>query len=154
MRAAARVFCLLLLALRQHPAALAALTFPALTGHVVDDAGMLSPAMRASLEQTLTDYERGTGNQVVIATLRSLQGDSIDDYGVALGRKWGLGQKNKNNGTLLLVAPHEKKIRIDLGYGLGQLTDPASARSSTMSSPRTSAPGIWIKAWRTARRPS
>jgi uncharacterized protein len=108
--------------------AFAALQFSALAGRVVDEARVLSPDAIASLDQALADYERGTSNQVVVVTIPSLQGTSIEDYGYQLGRQWQLGQKGKNNGALLLVAPNERKVRIEVGYGLEPLlTDAASS---------------------------
>ncbi len=105
----------------------AALTFPALTGRVVDEAGLLTPAERQGLTDMLAAYEQKTTNQVVVVTLKSLQGTSIEDYGYQLGRHWGIGQKGKDNGALLIVAPNERKVRIEVGYGLeGELTDAAS----------------------------
>jgi uncharacterized protein len=107
--------------------ALAALTFPALTGRVVDEAGLLTAAESRSLTEMLEAHERATTNQVVVVTLKSLQGTSIEDYGYQLGRHWGIGQKGKDNGALLIVAPNERKVRIEVGYGLeGELTDAAS----------------------------
>jgi uncharacterized protein len=107
--------------------AFAALHFPALSGRVVDEAHLLSPSTKHQLEQELADYERGTTNQVVVVTVTSLGGDAIDDYGYQLGRQWGIGQKGKDNGALLIVAPNQKKVRIEVGYGLeGTLTDAAS----------------------------
>jgi uncharacterized protein len=101
-----------------------ALTFPALTGRVVDEANILDPAQRAALTQKLADLEAKSTDQVVVVTLKSLQGTSIEDYGYQLGRHWQIGQKDKNNGVLLIVAPNERKVRIDVGYGLeGTLTD-------------------------------
>lgn len=105
----------------------AAPVFPPLTGRVVDDAGILSVETQQKLTQMLAQQEQQTGNQVVVATIKSLQGYSIDDYGYQLGRAWGIGQKNKNNGALLVVAPNERDVRIEVGYGLeGQLTDAQS----------------------------
>lgn len=102
----------------------AALKFPPLTGRVVDDAGILSANTRAQLTQMLDAQEQATTNQVVVATVKSLQGDEIRDYGYQLGRYWKLGQKGKDNGVLLLVAPNEHKVSIEVGYGLeGTLTD-------------------------------
>lgn len=76
----------------------------------------------------LEEYERGTSNQVVVVTISSLQGYAIEDYGYQLGRFWQIGQKDKNNGTLLIVAPNERKVRIEVGYGLEPLlTDAASS---------------------------
>lgn len=107
----------------------AALHFPALTGRVVDEAHILAPATIASLTQELEDYERGTGNQLVVVTLSSLQGVPIEDYGYKLGRNWAIGQAGKNNGVLLIVAPNERKVRIEVGYGNEPLlTDAASSQ--------------------------
>jgi uncharacterized protein len=108
-------------------AAIAAPTFPPLTGRVVDDAGILSQDTQAKLTDLLAQQEKQTGDQVVVATLKSLQGDSIEDYGYQLGRAWGIGQKGKNNGALIIVVPTEHKVRIEVGYGLeGVLTDAQS----------------------------
>ncbi len=101
-----------------------ALTFPALTGRVVDEANILDAATRAALTQKLADLEAKSTDQLVVVTLKSLQGTSIEDYGYQLGRHWQVGQKEKNNGVLLIVAPAERKVRIEVGYGLeGTLTD-------------------------------
>ncbi|NPA73834.1 MAG: TPM domain-containing protein [Epsilonproteobacteria bacterium] len=98
--------------------------FPKLTGRVVDEAGILSPKTKEELSKKLALFENNTSNQVVVVTLKSLQGDSISDFGYQLGRHWGIGQKGKDNGVLLIVAPKEKKVRIEVGYGLeGTLTD-------------------------------
>jgi uncharacterized protein len=100
------------------------LAFPALTGRVVDEAGLLSAPDRATLTETLADLEAKTTDQLVIVTLKSLQGKVLEDYAYQLGRHWQIGQKDKNNGVLLLVAAEERKVRIDVGYGLeGTLTD-------------------------------
>jgi len=75
----------------------------------------------------LAEHERATGDQVVVVTLASLQRYPIEEYGYELGRYWGIGQKGKNNGALLIVAPNEHKVRIEVGYGLeGQLIDAKS----------------------------
>ena len=104
-----------------------ALDFPTLTGRVVDEAGILDAATRANLTQKLTDLEAKTTDQLVVVTLKSLQGTTIEDFGVQLGRAWKIGQKDKNNGVLLIVAPNERKARIEVGYGLeGTLTDAVS----------------------------
>jgi uncharacterized protein len=100
------------------------LTFPELTGRVVDQAGILDAAAREKLEKLSADLEAKSTDQLVVVTLKSLQGTSIEDYGYQLGRKWQIGQKDKNNGVLLIVAPNERKVRIETGYGLeGTLTD-------------------------------
>lgn len=101
-----------------------ALAFPALTGRVVDEAGLLDPAATTALERKLADFEAKTTGQFVVVTLKSLQGTSIEDFGYQLGRHWGVGQKDRNSGVLMIVAPNERKVRIEVGYGLeGQLTD-------------------------------
>jgi uncharacterized protein len=108
--------------------ALAAPTFPPLTGRVVDDANILSPQVEAGLTAKLASLEQSTGRQLVVATLPSLQGYEIEDYGYQLGRTWGIGEKGKNSGVILLVAPNERKVRIEVGYGLEPiLTDALSS---------------------------
>ena len=94
---------------------------------MVDEANILDPATRAALTQKLAELEAKTTDQLVVVTLRSLQGTSIEDFGVELGRQWRIGQRDKNNGVLLIVAPSERKVRIEVGYGLeGTLTDAVS----------------------------
>jgi uncharacterized protein len=107
--------------------ALAALTFPTLTGRVVDEAGIIPPDVEANLTAKLADLEARTTNQLVVVTLKSLGGTDIADYGYQLGRHWQIGQKGRNNGALLIVAPEERAVRIEVGYGLeGDLTDAVS----------------------------
>jgi uncharacterized protein len=104
-----------------------ALVLPALSGRVVDDANILDPPTRAALDRKLAELEAKTTDQLVVVTLKSLQGTSVEDFGVQLGRAWRIGQQNKNNGVLLIVAPSERKVRIEVGYGLeGTLTDAIS----------------------------
>jgi uncharacterized protein len=104
-----------------------ALDFPTLSGRVVDEASILDPTTRAALTQKLADFETKTTDQLVVVTLKSLQGTSIEDFGVQLGRHWQIGQKGKNNGALLIVVPSERRVRIEVGYGLeGALTDAVS----------------------------
>jgi uncharacterized protein len=103
------------------------LTFPVLTGRVVDGAGLLTSSDQAAITQSLADLEAKTTDQLVVVTVKSLDGISIDDYGYQLGRAWGIGQKRKDSGVLLIVAPNEKSVRIEVGYGLeGTLTDATS----------------------------
>ena len=105
-------------------AAQAALTFPPLTGRVVDDAGILSSETQQRLTELSAEHEKQTGNQIVVVTLKSLQGNDIETYGYQLLRTWGIGQKGKNNGVVLVVAPNERKVGFEVGYGLeGTLTD-------------------------------
>jgi uncharacterized protein len=116
---------LLWLALFATPAL--AQTFPPLTGRVVDDAHILSPATVADLTSKSEALEAKTSRQLVIATVPSLQGYDIEDYGYRLGRAWGIGQKKLDNGVILLVAPSEHKVRIEVGYGAtAYLTDAMS----------------------------
>lgn len=118
---------LLSLALNAVAALAQAPTFPALSGRVVDAASILDAAQRAALEQKLKAHEDKTTDQVVVASVPSLGGGDIEDYANRLYRHWQLGQKDKNNGVLLLVAPNERKVRIEVGYGLeGALTDALS----------------------------
>ena len=101
-----------------------ALTFPPLTGRVVDQANILDAVTRQSITDKLAAVEAKSGDQIVVVTLSSLQGTSIEDFGYQLGRQWGIGEKSRNNGALLIVAPSERKVRIEVGYGLeGALTD-------------------------------
>jgi uncharacterized protein len=109
-------------------AALAAATFPPLTGRVVDQANILSPVTAADLERKLADLEQKSGIQLVVATVPSLGGEEIEPYANALFRAWKLGETKKNNGVLLLIAPKERRVRIEVGYGLeGTLTDAVSS---------------------------
>ncbi len=99
-------------------AALAGPSFPELTGRVVDQANVLSPETEATLSKDLEGLEGRSGHQFVVVTVASLQGLEIEDYGILLGRKWGIGRKNANDGVLLIVAPKQRKLRIEVGYGL------------------------------------
>lgn len=102
--------------------------FPELTGRVVDQADMLDAATEREITALLEGHERATGNQLVVATLEDLQGYSIEEFGYRLGRHWGIGQQDKDNGALLLVGEAERKVRIEVGYGLeGELTDAISS---------------------------
>jgi uncharacterized protein len=103
-------------------------TFPALSGRVVDEGGLLSPAKEAELTARLEALERDTTDQVVVVTVADLQGYEIEEYGYQLGRAWSIGQADKDNGVLLIVATRERKVRIEVGYGLEPvLTDALSA---------------------------
>lgn len=91
--------------------------FPELTGRVVDQAQILSPEQEAALDATLASHETASSDQIVVVTLSSLQDYDIADYGYQLGRHWGIGQKEIDNGVLLIVAPNERQLRIEVGYG-------------------------------------
>lgn len=102
--------------------------FPKLTGRVVDAANLLSPGDEAELTQKLEALETASTRQLVVVTIPDLQGYDIADYGYRLGRTWKIGQDESNNGTLLIVAPNERKVRIEVGYGLEPiLTDALSS---------------------------
>lgn len=107
--------------------------FPKLTGRVVDQADLLSPEQEASLTAKLAGLETQSNRQLVVATIKDLQGYEISDYGYRLGRTWAIGQdgrgeSEKDNGAILIVAPNERKMRIEVGYGLEPvLTDGLSS---------------------------
>jgi uncharacterized protein len=104
-----------------------AVTYPALTGRVVDQANIISADTRNALEPKLADLETKSGIQLVVATVSSLEGQEIEPYANQLFRTWKLGESAKNNGVLLLVAPNDRRVRIEVGYGLeGTLTDALS----------------------------
>ncbi|QTD56844.1 TPM domain-containing protein [Parasphingorhabdus cellanae] len=110
----------------------AAQSFPELTGRVVDQADLLDPAQEAAMTAKLEALEANSNRQLVVATVSSLEGYDIADYGYQLGRTWGIGQDGdgeteKDNGVILLVAPNDRKVRIEVGYGLeGIMTDALS----------------------------
>jgi uncharacterized protein len=105
-----------------------ALNFPPLTGRVVDQASIINAQSRTDIEAKSKSLEDKFGIQLVVATVSSLQGSDIETYANELFRFWKLGQAQKNNGVLLLVAPNEHKVRIEVGYGLeGTLTDALSS---------------------------
>ncbi|WNO55081.1 TPM domain-containing protein [Stakelama saccharophila] len=93
-------------------------TFPKLTGRVVDAANLLAPQQEAQLTQLSQAIEQASSRQFVVATVPDLQGYPIEDYGYRLGRAWKIGQKDADNGIILLVAPKERQVRIEVGYGL------------------------------------
>ncbi|HZR45556.1 MAG TPA: TPM domain-containing protein [Candidatus Manganitrophaceae bacterium] len=105
-----------------------ALQPPRLQARVNDYAKLLSPEQARTLEAKLEAHEKKTGNQIVVLTLPSLEGESLEDFSVRVGREWGLGQEKRNNGVLLLIAAKERAVRIEVGYGLeGALTDAESS---------------------------
>ncbi|WP_332770055.1 TPM domain-containing protein [Phenylobacterium sp.] len=106
----------------------AAPKFPPLTGRVVDGADLLSPSAEQELTAELADLEAKTGRQLVVATVPDLRGYEIEDYGYQLLRTWGIGDKERDDGTILIVAPTARKVRIEVGYGLEPvLTDALSS---------------------------
>src|SRR5262245_49722199 len=105
-----------------------ALDFPPLTGRVVDQANIMTAQSRTDLETKLKELEDKSSIQLVVATVKPLQGGDVETYANGLFRYWKLGEAQKNNGVLLLVAPTEHKVRIEVGYGLeGTLTDALSS---------------------------
>jgi uncharacterized protein len=104
-----------------------AVSYPALTGRVVDKANIIPAATRTAIKPKLAELESKFGIQIVVATVKSLEGEEIEPYSNELFRTWKLGERAKNNGVLLLVAPNEHRVRIEVGYGLeGTLTDALS----------------------------
>lgn len=124
-RRLALLLCLLILPAGQ----LLALEVPPLTGRVNDQAGILAPATVAQLENSLSLFEQEQSTQIVVLTIPSLAGDSLEEFSLKVAETWQIGQKSKDNGALLLIARDERKIRIEVGYGLeGSLTDLVSGR--------------------------
>lgn len=120
-------FWLFILSLFFATSAFAAVVFPHLSGRVVDEAGILTPTQEQKLTEVLAAHEAVTSNQLIVVTLKDLGQNTIEDYGYKLGREWGIGQKDKNNGVLFIIAPNDRQVRIEVGYGLeGQLTDALS----------------------------
>lgn len=106
-----------------------ALDVPPATGYVVDHAGLLSPGTRLKLEQFLENFEKSDSTQLAVLTIPSLQGEALEGYAIKVAESWGIGQKGKDNGALLLVTQAERKVRIEVGYGLeGRLTDLLAGR--------------------------
>lgn len=102
---------------------------PPLSGRVNDLAGMLSPQAEATLEDKLARYEQATQRQFALLTIDSLEGDALEDFSIRVVEAWKLGKKGKDDGLLLLIAQKERKLRIEVGYGLeGDITDAFSAR--------------------------
>jgi uncharacterized protein len=109
-------------------AARAAIDFPVLAGRVTDQAGVLSQPVKTAIEEKLAKLENQSSIQLVVATVQSLQGSDVETYANGLFRAWKLGLAKKNNGVLFLVVPSERKMRIEVGYGLeGVLTDAVSS---------------------------
>ena len=121
------LLALLLISLTVLP--VSARTIPAFKGYVNDYADMISGPVEAKLEQTLQSFERTDSTQLAVLTVDSLEGDPLEDFSIRVAEKWGIGQKGKDNGVLLLVAKKERRVRLEVGYGLeGVLTDLLAGR--------------------------
>jgi len=121
------LFLAFLLLFPSRPAS--ALDVPRLSGRVNDYARMLSPETARQLDARLADFERTDSTQVVVLTIASLEGESLEEYAIKVAQAWGIGQKGTDNGALLLVSKGDRKVRIEVGYGLeGRLTDALSGR--------------------------
>jgi uncharacterized protein len=106
-----------------------ALTVPALKGRINDYAQILSPATISQLDNTLKYFEQQESTQIVVLTVPTLSGDSLEDFSIRVAENWKVGQKKLDNGAILLIAKQERKLRIEVGYGLeGKLTDLISGR--------------------------
>lgn len=122
-RALAALFVVLLV-----PTAALAQTFPKFTNFVVDQAGIIPDAAEQQLDRKLAALQQRTRHQLAIVTVSSLEGYDINDYSLRLARSWGVGRRHYDDGVLLIVAPAEHKVRIEVGYGLeATLTDPRCA---------------------------
>ncbi|NTU96568.1 MAG: TPM domain-containing protein [Chlorobiaceae bacterium] len=126
--AAALVFLVALLQLGPW-ASLLALPVPALSARVNDYASMLSPQAKSALEAKLRQFEEQESTQIVILTIPSLEGDPVEDFSIRVAESWKIGRKGTDNGVLLIVSRDERKVRIEVGYGLeGRLTDLLAGR--------------------------
>ncbi|KKR91968.1 MAG: Beta-propeller domain-containing protein, methanol dehydrogenase [Candidatus Woesebacteria bacterium GW2011_GWA1_41_13b] len=109
------------------PLSVWAAALPSPTGHINDFASILTTEQKATLETGLVDYETKTSNEIAVLIIKSLDGQNIDDFGIKAFEEWKIGKKGKDNGVLLTIAIDDRKMRIDVGYGLeGQLTDSKS----------------------------
>jgi uncharacterized protein len=105
-----------------------AFSTPERTGWVTDQAGILDAPTAAAITEQLDEHLHKTGDEVVVVTLESLQGAAIETWGNVLGESWGVGRGNHDTGVLLVVAPNDRKVRIAVGYGLGnRISDSVAA---------------------------
>jgi uncharacterized protein len=119
----------IILALFTFAPAAFALDVPPLRGHVNDYAGMLSPQAVQELEANLTAFETSDSTQIVVLTIPSLEGENLEEFSIKVAEAWRIGQKGTDNGVILLIAKQERKVRIEVGWGLeGKLTDLVSGR--------------------------
>jgi len=124
-----KIFLFLILLLLCLPFTAYGLDVPKLQGYVNDYAGMISPPAKSKIEEGLRAFEQSDSTQIVILTVPSLEGDDLEKFGIKVAEAWKIGQKGKDNGAILIVSKQERKIRIEVGYGLeGRLTDLAAGR--------------------------
>lgn len=102
---------------------------PSPKGFVTDEAGVMKMETVSELNSLLSSFEKKSGIEIAVATVRSLDGIPVEDYSTTLFKTWGIGKKGKNNGLLFLIAPNDKKVRIEVGYGLeGSINDALAGR--------------------------
>ncbi len=124
---AVSILCVLALSIAN--SLLAQIAVPKLEGRVNDLAGLLAPSSRIELERKLGDYERRTGHQFALLTVASLEGEPIEDFSIRVVESWQLGRSDADDGLLLAISQGDRKMRIEVGYGLeGSITDALSAR--------------------------
>ncbi len=124
-----KIFLFFILFLCCLPFPVHGLDVPRLQGYVNDYAGMISPSAKSKIEEGLRAFEQSDSTQIVILTIPSLEGENIEQFGIKVGEAWKIGQKGKDNGAILIVSKQERKIRIEVGYGLeGRLTDLTAGR--------------------------
>jgi uncharacterized protein len=120
---------LLVLFLALFPFTVSALPVPPLVAHTNDYAGILSAPTKQELERELTQFEKTDSTQIVVLTIRSLEGENLEEYSIKVAEAWKVGRKGVDNGAILLIARDERKIRIEVGRGLeGKLTDLVSGQ--------------------------
>lgn len=109
--------------------AIAAQPLPTPNGYVTDQANMLSSTVESELNQALSELEKTDSTQIAVLTINTLNNEALESYALNILQTWGIGQKQKDNGALLLIVKNDRKIRIEVGYGLeGRLTDLLSGR--------------------------
>lgn len=95
-----------------------AVSYPTPSGFVNDFASLYSSSFKQDLETNLSAFEKATGTEIAVATIKSLEGEDLETYAVELFDKWNIGEKGQDNGLLLLIAKEDRKVRIEVGYGL------------------------------------
>jgi len=122
-------FALLIIAALFWAGSASALGIPAAKGYVQDRAALLQPATVQKLEQFLTNLDKADSTQIAILIIPSLEGENLEDYALRVAETWGIGRKGHDNGALLLIAKEERRMRIEVGYGLeGRITDLLAGR--------------------------